>query len=88
MYSIVRAYSRKLSEIVRFKSFFNQTFRFPTVNLQTVKLQFCFINHAHIKIFTRVLAKAGKQGGVTLLFFNPPPFFSLPPPFCMIRKYV
>ena len=27
----------------------------------------------------RVLAKAGKQGGVTLLF-------SLPPPFCMLRK--
>ena len=27
----------------------------------------------------RVLAKAGKQGGVTLLFL-------IPPPFCMLRK--
>ena len=37
-------------------------------------------------MYTRVLAKAGKQGGVTLLFFNPSSFFSLPPPFCMLRK--
>ena len=33
----------------------------------------------------RVLAKAGKQGGVTLLFLIPLLFFS-PPPFCMLGK--
>ena len=34
----------------------------------------------------RVLAEAGKQGGVTLLFFNSPSFFSLPPSFLYAQK--